>query len=676
MFFKQVWRNSARSRKGNGLLSGSLVIAIVAFYTLLSLGEQDVMRFLATIESDAVGKLLALLKLVYLVSLFFLFFLVYFACRYQTDSRRRELGLYQMLGMKRSRMFLLLFGETLMNSLISLLLGIPAALFLTEGISLATAKLVGLGIIGHRFAISAPAILGTVLGFVLVQLLSMLFICIQLGKTQPADFLRSDAAKSQTPMSGTKSMGYFVLGAVLLLTAYAIGIFLMKLLLLPLLALLVTAGILGTFFLYRGLGGFLGLRIRKKSPQAVGLDTFTARQVQEQVLAQYKPLAVASLLLVLALSCISYGISVGFGRTAGGRTADFSLFGEEAEIARILGQAEIGKMVKESYPLQLSLIKDPYMAGGKEELDKTNLKEILKGIEGSGNLVENLHLEYVISESSYNHVLRSMGKEDLHLGEKEVALYTSMHRDSTEFYEILQEALERGPSVGIQGSDYTILPELCYDNVVADRAISLYLALIVPDELFGRLARETSPYCWNLHLTEEAVEELGLMQAVQKMDEQLAAAGITYDSYLSGIGRNLFYTVAASYLTIYLGLLFLLIANTVIGLKFLIQQRQTRGRYVTLSMLGARAEAMAASVKKQIRVYFLLVLGVSSLSSAAAIVSLFTSVTRLPAGTSLPVVGGLAALALAGFLVIELIYIGVVRRTAVRETGRVEGEFL
>ena len=290
--------------------------------------------------------------------------------------------------------------------------------------------------------------------------------------------------------------------------------------------------------------------------------------------------------------------------------------------------------------------------------------------------MENLHLEYVISESSYNHVLRSMGKEELHLGEKEVALYTSMHRESTEFYEILQEALKRGPSVGIQGSDYTILPELCYDNVVADRAISLYLALIVPDELFGRLARETSPYCWNLHLTEEAVEELGLMQAVQKMDEQLAAAGITYDSYLSGIGRNLFYTVAASYLTIYLGLLFLLIANTVIGLKFLIQQRQTRGRYVTLSMLGARAEAMAASVKKQIRVYFLLVLGVSSLSSAAAIVSLFTSVTRLPAGTSLPVVGGLAALALAGFLVIELIYIGVVRRTAVRETGRVEGEFL
>ena len=140
MFFKQVWRNSAKNRKGNGLFFGSLVIAIIAFYTLLSLGEQDVMRYLSKVESDAVGKLMMLLPVVYMVSLFFVFFLVYFACRYQADSRRREFGMYLMLGMKRSRMFFMQFCETLWNSMISLLIGIPVALFLTEAISLATAK--------------------------------------------------------------------------------------------------------------------------------------------------------------------------------------------------------------------------------------------------------------------------------------------------------------------------------------------------------------------------------------------------------------------------------------------------------------------------------------------------------------------------------------------------------
>ena len=129
MFFKQVRRNAAKNRKGNSLFFGSLVVAIIAFYTLLSLGEQDVMHYLATVESDAVKKLMNLLPVVYVVSLFFVFFLVYFACKYQTDSRKRELGMYLMLGMKQSRMFVMLFCETLWNSIASLLIGLPIAAF-------------------------------------------------------------------------------------------------------------------------------------------------------------------------------------------------------------------------------------------------------------------------------------------------------------------------------------------------------------------------------------------------------------------------------------------------------------------------------------------------------------------------------------------------------------------
>lgn len=673
MFFKQVRRNSAKSRKGNGLFYGSLIIAIVAFYTLLSLGEQDVMRFLAVIESDAVKKLLALLKLVYLVSLFFLFFLVYFACRYQIDSRRRELGMYQMLGMKRSRMFLMLFAETLWSSLISLLLGIPSALFLTEGISLATAKAVGLGIIGHHFSFSPEAVLGTVLGFVLVQLLSMMFLCIRLGTLEPAELLRTDTS-GQAPISGAKSRLYFLLGVILLLLAYVLGVFGMRSLNPLVMLVLITAGILGTFWLYRGLGGFLGQRIKRRSSQALGLDIFTARQVQENVLSQHKSLAVSALLLVLALSCISYGISLGMGRAVSSRSTDFSLFGEEEELDRILAQEEIKSLTKASYPLYLSLIKEDYWPGEAHALDTASLMETLEGIEGSENIRESMHLERVIAESSYNRMLEAMGKEKLHLGENKVALFTAVDRSAEWFYSILTQAVQNGASIGIDGNDYAIDPQLCYDNIVADRAITLYLALVVPDELYAELAREPEPYCRNLHLSDEVIEELGLMQAVLELDNRLSATGIHYDSFLGGIGRNLFYTVASSYLTVYLGVLFLLIANTVIGLKFLIQQRQTKGRYVTLSMLGADIGGMCRSVRKQIQTYFLLVLAVSAVSSAAAIITMFTTFAKLPAGASMAAVAALAAVALVCFLLIEVIYIGVVKRMAAREIHQLKGQ--
>ena len=73
MFFKQIFRNARRNRKNNGLFFGALIAAVVAFYTLLSMGEQDVMRFLKTLEGDAVQKLMLLVPSIYVLSLFFVF---------------------------------------------------------------------------------------------------------------------------------------------------------------------------------------------------------------------------------------------------------------------------------------------------------------------------------------------------------------------------------------------------------------------------------------------------------------------------------------------------------------------------------------------------------------------------------------------------------------------------
>lgn len=666
MFFKQILRNAAKNRKGNGLFFGSLVIAIVAFYTLLSLGQQDVMIYLKSVESDAVAKLLKLLPVVYFVSLFFVFFLVYFACKYQTDSRKREFGMYLMLGMKRSRMFLMLFFETLWSSLISLLIGIPVAVFLTEGISLATARIVGLGIIGHHFSFSGYAIIWTVGGFVIVQMAAMLIICLRLAKTQPADFLRSDASENQISMSVAKSSASFIMGIVLLLFAYYLGAFRLHTLDLKVFLVLIICGIAGTFSFYKGLGGFLGRQIKRKSPSAVGLQTFTARQVQENVLSQHKSLAIASLLLLMAMACVSYGISMGFGRSVSSRSTDFSLFGEETQIDSILEQEDVQEMVKTSYPMYLSMKADEYFDGEPKEFDYSKFVEALKKVDGTDNILENLHINYIIAESSYNELLKSINKEEINLRENELALYSSMATEG-DFGTLLEKTLKNNAAIGIDGTEYAISETLYYDNIVADRAITLYMALIVPDVLFNKLAREPEAYCKNVSLKDEIVDKMGLMQAVSHMDNKLAGTGIEYDSFLSGIGRNLFYTVSASYLTIYLGILFLIIANTVIGLKYLIQQRQTMHRYKTLAMLGAGTGEMCHSVKKQIQIFFMMVLIIALISSVVAIYSMFTSFTKLPIGTNICTVIVIAAIVLFTFVLTEIIYIGIVKRTAGRE---------
>ena len=92
MFFNLAWRNSKRSRNENLIYFLTMVTAVAAFYIVLSLGAQDVIRFLSSLESDAVERLLTnLLPTVYVCALLFVFFLVVFANKYQLECRSRAM---------------------------------------------------------------------------------------------------------------------------------------------------------------------------------------------------------------------------------------------------------------------------------------------------------------------------------------------------------------------------------------------------------------------------------------------------------------------------------------------------------------------------------------------------------------------------------------------------------
>lgn len=669
MFFKQIRRNAAKSRETIGLFFGSLIIAIVSFYTLLSLGSQDVILFLKTLESDAVGKLMMLIPVVYMVSLFFVFFLVYFAYRYHLDDRQKEFGLYLLMGMKKSSLFAMLMGETFWNSMISILAGLPIALLLTEGISLATAKVAGLGILGHKISFSLPAVLGTAAGFLAVQLIAMALLSAELSTKEPADLLRMDAPVKQAAPGTGKSIRFFLQGILLLALAYLTGLFLLTRF--PFLGsvLVLILGIRGTFLFYRGSGAFIGRHIRRKSPSKAGLYTFTGRQLQENVLYQHRSLAVSSLLLLMALACISYGIGVASGRGSDDiRSVDFSMEGSGQEISGFWGSDENAPLTKACYPMLLS-----QFYGSSHSVSWSGFVEALHTAPASDlrdNMIDNFTKGpnlYLISLSSYNALLESVGKTPIRLEADQAALYTSMN-DSRDFIDILEYTLESGPFLKIDGLRYDLLPQLYYDKIVADRKITLYCGLIVSDEMFQELAASSrEPFCWNALLNDDAVKDNGLMQAIMTVGSRLDRAGIPYESYLGGIGRNLFFTVAGSYLTIYLGVLFAVIANTVIGLKFLIQQRNNKHRYMTLLLLGANIPDLCASARKQIRIFFALVVSVASVSSVFAVFSMFSSYLRLPAGASISKVAGLTALAFVLFLALEFLYIRIVERISSRE---------
>jgi putative ABC transport system permease protein len=680
MYFEQIRMNARKNRKDNGLFFGSLIIAIVSFYSLLSIEQHDIIRFLWSMERDALNKVLSLIPVVYVVSLFFVFFLVYFAYKYQLDNRKREFGLYLMHGMRSRRLFLILFAEMLWNSLLSLLLGLPVALLLTEMTSLLTARIVGIDFLGHQLTFSLDALLATIAGYLLVQVISMLILIRGLSKKELSDLLHADSAEKQSSISQKNGIVFLVIGIVLLLVSYALGISLSITLSLLMVLVILILGVVGTFFFYRGIGAFMSARIRKKSDEKSGLYTFTGRQIQESVISQYKALAIANLLILMSISCLSLGIGLTAGRVDTSRTADVTVSGEKEAIESFFSNEDTKSMVKTFYPMYISMLRaNSYADGSPDENTHTiswqgmiDALECLPASEKRDNEIRNFSMEdspYLIALSGYNDLLRSIGREALDLKENQVSLYQNTIFDVYDSG-VGHDALKIGASVEIDGKIYELLPEISAHNLVADSKITLYYALVVPDALYYELCEDQGePYCWNIILDDTLVKEKGLTQALTLFQKHVDGTGLTLESesYLTGIGRNLVYLVAGSYLTIYLGVLFLIIANTVIGLKYLIQQRSNKRRYLSLLLLGARTEDICQSAGKQIRTFFGVVIVLSSVSSIFAIVSMYISLVRLPANAVLYRVFLLTASSFLLFLVVESIYIFAVQRIGKRE---------
>jgi putative ABC transport system permease protein len=675
MFFDFMKRNSRKLRKENGVYFASLVISIVAFYVILSLGEQDVMQYLKIIESDAVAKLLSMIPVLYAVSLFFVFLLVYFANRYQLQQRSHEFGIYLMMGMKSGRLFSMIMGETLWNGLVALFIGMPVSLFLTELISLATSKIAGMGIIGHEFRISWYGLGLTVFGFIMVQLLAVCILSLAMSKKEPADLLKEQKEKVQKIPSSVWRWVTLLLGAVFLCTAYVLAILYLSGFDFRMFALIILLGISGTFMLFRGLSSFIGRWIRGRSSSSTGLFIFTGRQIQENVFHQWGSLAISSLLILLAMICFAYGISItlSLGGTSG-KTADFTFRGSEKEIVSVLTSDKLKPYVRDYYPMKVHSFRYSCESFSWEGLEESVSKE--KSSQEKEGVLKNLSnygAPYLISLSSYNTMLKSINKSPLVLGDNEVAMYSN--KEFSLHHNILRKALKCNPTISINEEEYKLTSTLYTDNLVADRAITLLYALIVPDDMYHKfIGNSEESLLWNMLLDSEFVGEKGLMQAMHKVDKLLSTSSLNYESYLASMGRQLFYIVAGGYTTLYLGGMFLIIANTVLGLKFLIQQRSTRHRYSTLSMLGASVKSMCSSARIQIWWYFGLVISIALVSSVFGIWSMLGSFLRIPSTSSLTIsnIAFRAGIALIAFIVFEFCYILMIQRKSNEEIKKLK----
>lgn len=661
MFYDLVNRNSKQNRKENGLFFVSLIMAIVAFYIILSLEKQDVIIFLKTMESEALDKLFLLIPALYGLSLFILFFLVYFAGKYQLDRRSKELGMYLILGMKRSKLLLMLFAEELWNSVLSLIIGIPIAMCISEIISLVTAKIVGLGIIGHKFSFSFSAVIGTVIGYFIIRFAALLILSGKFSKKEVTELLSESQVEKKREINKVIVSIKLVLGVVLLTVSFAIAIIGVSWANIKFMGLTVILGLGGIFLLFQGIGVLFEIILKKKN-NISELKMFTFRQLQESVFLKPNTLAISSLLVLMAISCFAYGIPVGYlFNSKEAHVIDYTFEAKEDEVKSVIDKLELNEYIDGIYDMNIGMFYDGSFSAN----------DLISAVENQGDgddkdsLLNNLQYmdrPYLISVTSYNKLLELQGKEQIILKDNEVALYSD---PVFKVEDVMEKALKERPALYFDGEEYKLIDKYYNDSIVTDKLITIMYGLIVSEEVFNKYTDENniSTY-WNATLNDGFVKEKGLMQAIAEVNEKLDTTGIYYESYLQNIGRELFYTVAASYTTIYLAIIFLIIANTVMGVQFLMHQQKTKKRYKSLIYLGASYEMLCKSARNQTTWYFSLPIVIAAISSIFAVRALFTGIMTKEMQEQLGKLMTISIVIIILICVIELIYMEFVKKSS------------
>lgn len=690
MFSDLAIRNSRRSRKENGLFFSSLVISIVAFYIILSLSKQDVMSFLRQTESDAVDRLLTLIPVFYVMTLVILFFLIYFACKYQLERRRREFGIYLMMGMSRGKLFSLLLAEDTLSSALALVIGLPIAVLLSELISLVTAKTVGLGIIGHKFVFSLSAVIFTIIGFLAIKLMAFLILSSRISRSEIGALLAQPTENEKRQKPGYVYSLSAICGILMLAGAYYMAIGGRAWRSMGAMSLTFLLGLIGTILLFYGMRAAIGLII-KSGKHDRKLHVFTFRQIQENVIHRSTAMAISSLLILAALCCFGFGLATA---VTSGRMYDHVLdytfcdYGAYAEgvtdydpesfmpkLQKALRDNGIEDKFSELFALRIGHIQNADDPDNAYNMD--SVMKALRSFPASDDrdtMIDNFGYQsspYLIRLSDYNKLLEAAGKSPLDLKADEAAVYEDPDFTNDAQSTMLNKVLARHPKTILSGEALYLTKKVQTVRPVTNNFITLSFALIVPDERFAECTMGGYEIYINGILARSDDSGSALMEEMSAVNAMLDKADlksidIEYESYLENFGRQLFYIVAASYVTIYLAIIFLVVANTVMGVQFLMNQQKTGRRYQTLVRLGAEYRDICASARKQISWFMGLPVLVAAVSSMFGVRALFTGMLSSDAKAMQGKMLIISAAVIILLCVVEYIYTAVIKRSSDR----------
>lgn len=675
MLFKLAFRNVRRSIKQYLLYFVTLVLAIMVFYIFNAIETQQVILFLKKLEGDAVNQFLTILNYISYLVVLVLGFLILYANQFQLRRRKKEMGLYTLMGMKKRSIAVLLLGEGILLGLLALFLGLLGGTLLSQLLSIISARFFEIELQSFRIIFSPEAAIKTIILFCAIQFAVILISAFTVSRRQIVDLL-SAARKNESPASGKVShaAGKLISGIVLMALAYflilqgggGIQLWVSKPWV-PLAA--ITCGIAGTFGIFSGLAGFLASFPQKYSSRYyTKLNYFNIRQLGSKLGTVHRSMAIVCLLIFLTLSIMSVGITTGQANLADiHNESNFqaTLMGDFFDSAFPLqGKTPLSRnMYSSDLGFALSDYADEVIRVDIFNANQSEIKDFDKLLEeGESSLSakdselwqnQNSYLKdymtdylYVIALSQYNALRSHLGLPALTIAPGHACYYRDP--DFSSWNPVVDYLLNSNIALDYQNISFLIDPQIESVPLSTDHAITLSFGLIVPDEDISKIISNTpnTNTLINFDFKPSIVDAEGLTSALSRLNEsvQLSNSPVQIFSVLQVQAREMVITVSMSYVCIYMGLIFLMCSAAILAIQQLTNLEENQQSYLVLFQLGATHKQLRQSVIRQVSSYFALPLGLAMIDSVVGFLAINPYIQLK---TSLPDLG------------LQAIYIGI-----------------
>lgn len=192
-YFRLAFDNLKKNAKMYIPFVLSCILTIMMYYMVSSLSMNP--NMMNMIGGDFMQQILSLG--IYVITVFTVIFLFY-TNSFLIKRRKREFGLFNILGMEKKHLSIVIALESMIVFLVSMVLGIGIGILLDKAFYLLIAKMLNASI-ALGFYISYQSIVNSIILFLIIFLLMYVFSLIQINLSNPIELLHGDQHGEKEP---------------------------------------------------------------------------------------------------------------------------------------------------------------------------------------------------------------------------------------------------------------------------------------------------------------------------------------------------------------------------------------------------------------------------------------------------------------------------------------------